>query len=79
MTGFLKWQIEAPETEHRLASLQEVNKKILKTVSEIKVSEASQCQHPTFPSFPAALLYPLLVVQTYSHPFPFLSLLQNRQ
>lgn len=51
----LKWNTE------KLSSLQEVSKKNLETVSELKAaSKATQCQHPTFSSSPTTPLYPLL-------------------
>lgn len=57
----LKWNTE------KLSSLQEVSKKNLETVSELKAaSKATQCEYPTFSSSPTAPLYPLLHYLIYS-------------
>lgn len=67
--AYLNWQIESSLCHgvERHSSLQEVNNKILETVSELKVSEAAQCQYPTFP--PSAAPLCALLVWTCS-PFP---------
>lgn len=60
--AYLDWKLEASRRGlDKISSLQDVNKKILETVSELKkATEASKCRDPTPPPLTAPPLYPLL-------------------